>query len=229
MPERTFLRIGAGAAMIGAILAIVVNALFPRIADPSDTEAVLTTVAESTLWTGNSVGLSLSGLLLVGGLAGLYRSITAGAGAAWARMGFAAALAGGTLFFAWAAVTGFAVDRAAQAWVEAPAAEKAVALHVAGAVGDIWFALFTAWTILLFGVAFLLYGLAISLSDGYPKWLGWVAVVGGVGGFLVSVVQLYQGPSVLWTNYLLAVISVLATVWIFVMGVLMWRKAGAAA
>jgi hypothetical protein len=45
------------------------------------------------------------------------------------------------------------------------------------------------------------FGLAASLSRVYPRWLGWVAVVGGAGGTVSGVVPAYIGePSTLTTE-----------------------------
>ncbi len=50
MPERTLTRIGAAAAVLGAVLGLVVNVLHPRVNDPANTKAFLRQVAESTIW-----------------------------------------------------------------------------------------------------------------------------------------------------------------------------------
>ena len=66
-----------------------------------------------------------------------------------------------------------------------------------------------------------LYGLAVALSDVYPKWLGWAALI-GLG-------EAFSGHSTVLTNILFPMASILLTMWMLVMGVLMWRRAGAAA
>ena len=60
--------------------------------------------------------------------------------------------------------------------MNAPAAEKEVAFRVAEAVRHIEIGL-TSLTVLILGVAFILYGVAIELSRVYPRWLGWLTVV----------------------------------------------------
>ncbi|MSQ41375.1 MAG: hypothetical protein EXR55_06975 [Dehalococcoidia bacterium] len=67
------------------------------------------------------------------------------------------------------------------------------------------------------------------MSRVYPRWLGWLAIVRGVGSSVVGVLQAYNGPSVLLTYRLFPIFAVVVIVWIFIMGVLMWRNAGAAA
>src|SRR3989454_6940536 len=104
MPERTLTRIGAAAAVLGAVLGLVVNVLHPRVNDPANTKAFLRQVAESTIWVGDHVGIIFAMLLVTGGLVAVYRSITSGPGAAWARLGFAAALVSAGLGFVTVAV-----------------------------------------------------------------------------------------------------------------------------
>jgi hypothetical protein len=58
--------------------------------------------------------------------------------------------------------------------------------------------------ILFAGATFILVGLAVALGDGYPRWLGWIAVAAGVASII--------GPT-------------LITLWLAVIGVLLGRKA----
>ncbi|MBI4337165.1 MAG: DUF4386 family protein [Chloroflexi bacterium] len=229
MAERWLLRMSAVSLVAGAVLGIIVNALYPRVADPNDLEALLRRVAESTVWRGVQLGIVFTVLLVLGGLAGLYRSITVQPGAALARLGFAIAAVGTALGVVLFAVNGFALKSMADAWAIAPAAERAVALHSADAVGQVGLGLFSIWIVVFFGVTFILYGLAVALGSGYPRWLGWAAVAAGVGAALVGLVQYYNGPSAMVTNVLFPVFSVILTVWLLVMGALMWLKASTAA
>ncbi len=229
MPERKLLRIGAVSAIVGAILAIVFNILHPRNLGPPDMEALLRMIADSTIWVGDHIGIIIVILLFLGGLTALYRSITGEPGAAWARLGFVAVLLSSTLGVITFAIDGLAMKEVAAAWANAPAAEKAVTFLVAAGLEHVSFSLFSIWIFAFWGVTFILYGLAVALSDVYPRWLGWVALVVGTGGALVGLVQALQGPSVLVTTVLFVAVSILLTLWVLVMGVLMWRRAGAAA
>lgn len=226
MSERTLLRVGSAFAVVGAILALVVNALHPRPAD-FQAETLARLVSESDIWIGIHVGILVAVLLLLGGLVAISRSMAGERPAAWARLGLVSALLGSGVFAVWTASDGIAAKRLADQWASASAAEKAVALRVFDAVGQVDVALFSVATVVLFGATFVLYGVAVALGDEYPKWLGWVAVVGGVGAALVGFVQAYRGPSVLVTNTLFAVFSVALILWVLAIGVLLWRRAGA--
>ena len=79
----------------------------------------------------------------------------------------------------------------------------------------------------IFGLTFILYGLAVALADVYPKWLWWAGLVVGIAVALIGLVQAYNGPSDLVTTILFPITAILFTVWVLVVGVLMWRRAGA--
>ena len=176
--------------------------------------------------TGTHVVIYAGILLLVGCLLALHRSITGEPGAALARLGFTAAMMGASIMSVSVVFeASFATKVLVDSW--ATAADKAIPFAVAEAVlllsGSIFF-----WGFAIYGgVAPILYGLAIALTGLYPKWLGWVAVIGGVGGVLIQIVQFSQGVSQVTSGVYVASFLVV-NLWLVVMGVLMWRKAGAA-
>ena len=99
MQDRALLRIGVVLLFAGVVLpTIFFLALHPKVADPSDTEAILQSIVDSPGWAGVHVAILAGVFLLIGGLLALYRSITAEPGAALARLGFAAALVGGSAY-----------------------------------------------------------------------------------------------------------------------------------
>ena len=230
MQERTLLRIGGVSLIAGFVLTIVHVVLLvvdAPLSDPGDTEAFLQSIVDSSIWAGIHVLVLIPLLLGVGGLLALYRSITGEPGAALAQLGFAAALMGGAVTSVSVAILGGgAMKELADAW--AAAADNEVPLAVAEAALLVSFDIGSWGNLVFYGVAPILYGLAIALTDLYPKWLGWVAVIGGVGGVLIQIVQFSQGVSQVTASVYVAFFLVV-TLWLLVMGVLMWRKAGAAA
>ena len=230
MQERTLLRIGAVSLIVGFVMTIVHTALLvvdAPLSDPGDTEAFIQSIVDSSFWAGIHVLVLVPLLLGVGGLLALYRSITGEPGAALAQLGFAAALTGGAITSVSVAILGGgAMKELADAW--AAAADKEVPFAVAKATILVSFDIGSWGNLVFYGVAPILYGLAISLTGIYPKWLGWVAVIGGVGGVLIQIVQFSQGVSQVTSGVYVASFLVV-TLWLVVMGVLMWRKAGAAA
>ena len=225
MPERALLRIGSVSAIVGAVLAVIVNVLHPRGAEFGDTRGHLQEIADSGIYVGDHLGILVAVLLMVGGLIALYRSISSGTAAALARLGFAAALVSAAFVSVEMALDGTAMKVVADAWASS---QDAALFQAAYVLEQVNIALFSILVLVFFGVTFILYGLAVALADVYPRWLGWVALVLGVAAAVLGLVQTYEGPSDLVTNILFPIVSILLTVWVLVMGILMWRKSAAA-
>ncbi len=225
MPERDLMRIGAVAMMLGAVMAGVGNALHPRIADVANPDAVMRMIADSHAWVGIHVGILAAVLLVTGGLIALQRSITAQPAAAWARLGAAAALVSAAVVVVFSGIDGLVRKQTALAGLAATVEEKAAAVRVFDLLERVNFGFFSVWVVVFFGVTFILYGLAVRRSELYPGWLGWVALLGGVGSALIGLRLMYQGTSFSVSNILFPVFSILLTVWLFVMGALLWHRA----
>ena len=135
--------------------------------------------------------------------------------------GFVAAVVAISVYAANQAVDGIAIKFVAEEWLSAPLSEKEVALRVAEAVRHIEIGL-TSLTVLVLGVAFILYGVAIELNRVYPRWLGWLTVVGGlwVG---VGIFFACTGFSSLAITISQAS-GIFLVVWPLALAVLMWRR-----
>ncbi len=222
MVERTLLRIGPVSVVLGVII-FSVSGAFHGGHQPDDLVATLPQYATNGNWIVVHLGQFLGQLLVVGGLVGLYRSITLGPGAALAQLGFVAAVIGIGGYAANQAVDGIAIKFVAEEWVSAPPSEKEVAFRVAEAVRHIEIGL-TSLTLLILGVAFILYGVAIELSRVYARWLGWLTVVGGGLWVVVGIFFAYTGFSLLAITISQAS-GIFLLVWALALAVLMWRRA----
>jgi len=229
MTDRVLFKAGSISAIVGAILAFIVNILHPRTSEFGNPEALLQLIARSSIWVPDHIGILLAVLLTLGGLVAIYRSIPAGPGGSWARLAVVAALVSASVSVVLIGTDGIAAKEVAVAWANAPAAEKVAAFYAANVLEQINFGLFSFFIFVYFGVTTILYGLAVATSEVFPVWLGWLAVLDGIGAALVGLVQATRGPSVLVTNVLFPIVSLIATVWVLIMGVLLWRKAGVAA
>lgn len=222
--ERTLIRTGALSAVAGSIIFMIANILHPRSPAIEITQAQIETVANSNIWVTDHLLLFLGGLLLLPGLVAIQRSITLGAGAAWAQLGYVGAVVSTGVLTVLIAIDGISSKVVHGAWAAAPAGEKATALRIADMMEQIDIGIFSLYIVIFFGITFLLYGLAVAMSEAYPKWLGWVAAVLGVASLVVGVVQAYSGLSVLVTSMLFPSFSSFLTLWMLVMGILTWRK-----
>ena len=221
MVERTLLRIGAVSATLGVITLFVADA-FHGGHNPDDLEAVLPEYAANANWEVVHTGQFLGYALVLVGLVALHRSIAEGRGAALARLGYVTAVVATTIYAVNQAVDGIAVKFVADEWVSAPAEEKADAFRVAEAVRHIEIGL-SSFAELTLGAALLLYGLAIALSGAYPGWLGWAAVAVGIGWMVLGLLVAHNGFTQVTLTML---VSALLGLWLLVLAVYLWRKAG---
>lgn len=214
MEDRIVYRVGAWGAIVGGILAIVVNLLGPRSdsGDVGDLQATVDTAAASGRWEITMVGIVVVSLLILLAFFALTRSIGESPGEAWARLGWGFGLVGISLGIATHAIYS-GLHRGAEA----------LGAEALGGVALVADGLFFAWAITLFGAAALFYGLALAASRSYPTWLGGVTVGGALIGLLAGFMHAFAGTTS--TSLLLFGISagVFSLVILYV-GVLMLRR-----
>ena len=87
------------------------------------------------------------------------------------------------------------------------------------------FALASLFNILFAGATFILFGLAVALSDVYPRWLGWVAVAAGLGSVGAGLTQALVGEPTVASMVLTIIGPTVITLWLAVMGILLARLA----
>jgi len=116
---------------------LVAEFFHPQREHPMDNPAVFMEYAHSDIWTAVHLAQYFGFLLLLGGgLVALYYSVSAkpGVGAGLAPFGLAATVTAAASFTVLQAVDGVALKRAVDAWVSAPAAQKAAAFAAAEAI-----------------------------------------------------------------------------------------------
>lgn len=220
--QRTaLLRIGAGCAVVGTLGYL---ALFVSHGDlPDETaESALAWVADKPL-SALHLGMILCSLLWVGALIALASSLVEGTPWALGQLGSVSAVIGATVLAAHYRVDGPALEEVADAWAGAGGAEREQLL----ARGDLVLLMtgggFPLYVALLLGLPFLLFGVAVTVSSSYPSWLGWLGTIAGAVAFLVGTAN-FAGLG--FPPMQLFVLSVfLLVAWMFVVGVLMWRRA----
>jgi hypothetical protein len=217
-------RIGGASAIVGGVLGLVGNLVHPATAGPGDPAETARVVADSSIWVPLHITLLVSFLLMLGGLVAIHDSIPGGLPGAVARFGLMAAIVGTGGGVVLLALDGFAAKHLAEAWASAPAEGRAVALAAFRAEDSINFALLSPLNLVFAGFTFVLFGLAAAWSDVYPRWLGWVAVVGGAGGAASGVVQAYIGEPSAFTKTLGIAAPSIITVWLIAMGVMLVRE-----
>lgn len=216
MEDRTVFRVGGWAAIIGGILAVVVNVLAPRPAadDLGDPTALLDVVATTSAWELIQIGVVVALLIILAGFYAVTESVKDAPASAWARFGLGAAVIGTTI-----GVAAFAINASFGQAVDAVGVD---ALASAAVISG---GLFNAWVITFFGLAALLYGLALAASSEYPSWLGWVTVLAGLVGLATGFIDAFAGATEMSTFVLFPTSSGLLTLVIIYLGVLLLGKA----
>ena len=222
-PSSTWVRrIGSVAGIVGALLAMVGNLVHP--ATPTDDpQGVARTIADSQLWVADHLAIVVGLILMLAALVAIADPIRDGLPGALARLGSVAAVAGITVGLVLVTLDGLAAKQLAEAWATAPPEEQAAALRLVLAEETINFALAALFNILFAGVTFILYGLAVAWSRVYPRWLGWVVVVAGIGSVAAGLVQAYAGESTTVTRVLTIVLPTVITLWLAGMSTLLLK------
>ena len=221
MASRTETGVGAGCAVAGTIVLFVGTYLHPLGADPNDAVAAFAEYAADRPWIASHL-TQLAGIALITtALLCLTRALEAGNGAAWARLGAAAATASVAVAAALQAVDGIALKHTVDAWAGAPVSHNEAAFHAAFAVRQIEIG-FASMLGLFLGATATLYGAAL-LADTYPKWLGALAVIGGISTALGGILTAYTGFSSLAMAISMPA-STLLMLWMLALAACMWRR-----
>lgn len=213
--------------VVGAILLIIFNLLFPRASDPSNAGQFVQKVADTRggLWEVDNLLLAVGIWGFMIGVTGVYRSITTGSAAAWARLGYYGVVVGTTLWTVLFAMQGFGLPLVVEQWQQAVGPGKDSLGLIASSLVYLTNGLFSM-TVIVFWLAVIFVGIGMALSAVYPKWIGAVAIVLGVATVAaVGLPQALAGPSQAVTNVIFPILSLLSTVWGLVVGAWILRKA----
>jgi len=221
MEDRSFLKVGAGAAVAGALLALVGNLLHPRY--NVDDVVKFRRMAGSKLLISADLVLLVALALVVAGAVAIAASLEEGRSSGLARLGRLAATVGGAIAIGELGVETFGLIQSAKIFASAPRIDEAGAFWATSAVDHLNTALFATWVIVLLGLGPLLISLAMLGGRRYPAWLG---AAGGLGGLICLGVGVFyllrsdQSPA----NIPFYVGSLLVTVWLLAAGALLWRQ-----
>ncbi|MGH7540425.1 MAG: DUF4386 family protein, partial [Gemmatimonadota bacterium] len=213
---------GGIAAILGAILGGIGNLVHP-VVPIDDVAGVARVIAGSDLWVEIHLVIVVGIALLLGGLVALRDSIRGGLAGTLSRLGLLAGVAGVTIGLVLVILDGVAAPQLAEEWAAARAGDKAVALALVHLNETLNFALASLFNLMFAGVTFILFGLAVALSDVYPRWLGWVVLVAGVLSIGAGLVQALIGEPTDASKILTIIGPTVITSWMFVIGVLLLR------
>jgi len=215
-------RIGGWSAVAGSVLAGIGNLVHP-VTPMNDPVGVARVIADSDGWVPVHLAIVVGILLMLGGLVALYHSIRGGVAGALARLGLFAAVSGVTIGLVLVILDGVAAYQLAQEWAAAPPGDQALALGLVHVNETINFALASLFNLVFAGATFILFGLAVALSDVYPRGLGWVVVVAGAASVGAGLVQAFTGEPTEASGGLTIFGPTVITLWLLVVGILLVR------
>ena len=181
-PDRSLLRLGAIAGLMGLAVQLVSGLAHPSSVQPNDSPAVFREYAASTTWVPVHLGQLLGAFLIGLAIVVLVRSMRddRGASGAFSLLSAVAVVIALAVFAVQMAVDGIALKAAVDTWVAAPDVAATVAFAIADATRALEKGLDAIFS-LTFGTAFLTAGLAIATGHRYPRWLGVIGIVAGAG------------------------------------------------
>jgi hypothetical protein len=220
-------RLAAALGVAGLLLVLVMEVfLHPHKAHPNDSPAAFREYAASDAFTSIHIGDFIGTLCMVLAFVALYRLLSRQRGwaGAFATVGVVSAVLVAAIFAVQMAVDGVALKAAVDSWVNAPAEEASSAFRVADGIRETEKGL-SGFFQITNGVALLGLGLSIAVGRFYPRWLGIVGALAGIGAFFGGWMTAHTGFSMAASRFSLPTVVLLA---VFVIGVsvLMWRDAG---
>jgi hypothetical protein len=209
------------ASISGALILLIGTYLHPMDADPNDALAAFTEYAASHIWVVSHLMQLLGVILISTALMLLSRTMADGSAAILAVLGAVGATVSLVTAGALQAVDGVALKAMVDKWASAAATDKAMLFHATYAVRQIEIGLASIASIVS-GLTFSIYGLAILADRTYPKWLGLLAILGGIGSAIAGVVIAYTGFSGLDMAIGMPA-NILLLVWMVALGAYTWR------
>ena len=222
MKDRELVRYGAAFGLAGAAIGIVANLLHPRTFATAET-ARFQLIADSGIWKLDHYLIGAAVLLSLAGLVAFASYMEGRPGHAWARFGFVTGVIGGAIGILVAAIDGWAIKTLADRWAEAGSLGDGAAFAALDATEQISTGLFTVFTGVLFGATALLVGIATYRSGVFPKWLGLMAIAGGVLGLGVDAFQSLDAPTPFTANVLVTIASLSLTLWFIGVNLILLR------
>jgi hypothetical protein len=216
----------AGACTIIGSLTVFGFRLAHGDAPAADPEAQLRFITDHPAYAGVHLGTILGVLLWTAGLVLLAGTLTHPFARLLGRLGTACVLVGAAIFITDFTIDGVAGQDLARAWSAAAPGDKADMVLAARTASAMLRGTSLISILVLWGVPLLLFGRAVSL-EGYPAWLGWTGLASGAATVLGATALLLRPdlfPGVLVYGLLA---SVVVQLWSLVLGVVMWRRAGA--
>lgn len=220
--SRSQSRIGALCTVAGSFLLFFGTLLHPMDADPNDAVAAFTEYAADRLWIVSHLAQLTGIVLALAALLVLAQQLTARSGAPWARIAAAGGIASLAVAVGLQTVDGIVLKKMVDAWAAVPPAQRESAFHAALTVRRLEIG-FASVLSLLSGLTVTTLGVALLIDGTYPRWLGRLAIIGGVG-------TTASGGAIAFTGFSTATMALsmpaglFLLVWLLILAMCMWRR-----
>jgi len=225
--NRSSLRIGSTAFIVGVVIVIVSTMLHPSREDPANHPLVFMEYAISHSWIAIHIGQFVGGMMVFGGGFGALHAVllrsesTTTSTLSW--IGFAVAIMTASSIAILQAVDGIALKMAVDSWAAAPSEEKDIKLRVAEGIRWIEYGTNSIFRILQ-GTVAAIFGVAIVKSMLLSRWIGGAGIAVGALCIIGGIEVAYVGFG--YTNFvgLRGISMIIYFIWILILGGFMWRK-----
>lgn len=220
--DRPALKFGGALAVIGGLGYFVTLLLHGDLPDQT-TEIALEHIAGRPEWRALKLTLIACVLCWIGAFTALARSLPQGLSSLLGRWAVSISIVGAGIVVVEYAIIGHALKDVAVAWLASPATDTEATLRMADVMLAITGGLFHSFVAWMLGLPYVLLGVAVVVGDGYPRWLGWVAIVAGSGALLAGTTR-FLGFGLVPYPLLYGGFVIPLCLWLAAMGVLMWRR-----
>ena len=222
MNNRTLTSIGGIAGIAGGIIGLVANILHPAADDLTNPLSQIQLVADSRIWNVDHLMIMLGVLLVLAFVVAFERTITASAGAAWARLALVFQVVAASTIVVLIGIDGIASKAIFNSWAASSGSDREILTHFVVALEEIDFGVFTTFWMVQYGLVFIMLGLAVWFSGIYRWYLGLVPLILGATATVVAIVWSYIGlaPATIAPGFGAGLILL---VWVVTMSVVMLR------
>jgi hypothetical protein len=225
--NRSSLRIGSIAFIVGVVIVIVSTMLHPSREDPANHPLVFMEYANTNSWIAIHIGQFVGGIMVFGGGFGVLHSVlvrsesTTTYALSW--IGFAVAIMTASAIAVLQAVDGIALKMAVDSWTTAPAGEKDMIFRVAEGIRWLEYGTNSIFRILQ-GTVAAIFGIAIVKSMLLSRWIGGAGVLVGAICIIGGIEVAYVGFG--YTNFvgLRGISMIIYFIWILILGAFMWTR-----
>jgi hypothetical protein len=220
------LRLGACLAILGAI-GYLTGLLWHRDLPEETVEIALNHIAQRPEWQFIHLLSIIAVLLWLGAFSALAHTLSGAMSRFVGRLAVSALTVGVAVFIVDYSIDGYRLKHVADAWAAAEGAQQAEHRLVAEALFGVLGGTFRSFIAWMYGLPFLLLGIAIVNDREYPRWVGWVPIVAGFGA-VVAGTTLFLDIDLVPFPVLFAGFVIPLNLWLGLSGVLMWRNAESA-